>query len=74
MDLRAWMIENRWTQTQLSKKVGISRPTMQSVLEKKKKVSFESAYKIVQFTKGQVTFEDLAREDNKNDESDKNRH
>jgi plasmid maintenance system antidote protein VapI len=63
MDLGTWMHENRWTQPQLAKKIGISRPTISGILNKKRDVTLRTAMAIVKFTKNQVTYEDLTREE-----------
>ena len=74
MDLKTWMIKNRWKQPELARETGISRPTISCILKRTTDVTLKTAMTIVKFTNGAVTYEDLARETKKNDESDKNGH
>jgi len=70
MDLGTWMTKNRWNQPQLSREIGISRPTISCILKRTTDITLKTAMAIVKFTKNEVTYEDLARENNKNQKGD----
>lgn len=73
MDLRDWMKENRWSMSAIEKKTGITKQTIRSLMDKKPNVSLRSAMSIVKFTKGEVSFQDLAGENDKNEKRDNKR-
>lgn len=59
MELGQWMKENRWNVTQLAKKTGLNRITIKSIIEKKTEITLRTAFIIRDFTKNEVTLEEM---------------
>lgn len=59
MLLGEWMKENRWNPTQMAKKTGLSRLTITNIIERKSEISLRTAFIIRDFTKNEVTLEEM---------------
>jgi len=65
MELRDWQKLNRWSNTAMAKEIGVTHSAIGSVALKRYKPSLLLAKAIVNFTKGEVTLEDLGIDDKK---------
>lgn len=74
MNLRKWMFENDVSCTDLAKEIGCSVPTVGLLKRGVISKSLRCARKLEQFTKGEVTLEDLvnAASNKKGDSKNKN--
>lgn len=59
MDLEFWMKKNNVTQAELAKKVDVFPNQINNILRGRHKPTVKFATKIREFTKGEVTFDDL---------------
>lgn len=59
MKLKTWMAEYNYTQKSLSKDVGLTPSQICCFINGKTKPTLETAKKIVDFTKGEVSYEEI---------------
>ena len=59
MEMNEWIWRNRVTRKQIAKDCDIPYVTFQYLASKKFSITLENATKIVTYTSGQVTYEDL---------------
>ncbi len=59
MLLDQWMREKRWTANALAKATGLARLTIKNIMERKTDISLRTAYILQDFTKGEVTLQEL---------------
>ena len=74
MQLSQWMMEKKLSVNAMSKQCGIPRQTINNARSGNIDIALRTAMTIVKFTKNEVTYEDLARETKKNDESNQDGH
>jgi hypothetical protein len=59
MEVNEWIWRNRVTRKEIAKACGMPYVTFQYLITKKCSIGLENATKIVNYTSGQVTYEDL---------------
>ena len=59
MDLQQWIISKKYCVSEVARRLGVSRSTLQSILDGISAPRLELAYKIILFTRNEVTLEDL---------------
>jgi hypothetical protein len=78
MQLRDWMKANRWTMNAMCKETGIARQTIKTARDKSSDILLKTAMGIYEFTKGEVTYSEMLRENyeqkKRYDERKKNKH
>ena len=63
MKLKAWMVENRWSNLRMAKELGIVHGTLSSIRLKKTVPSLLLGKAIVRFTNNEVSLSDLGVEE-----------
>lgn len=78
MELKDWMKANRWTMNAMSKETGISRQTIKNAMDKSSDILLKTAMAIFDFTKGNVDYMEMLRENyeykKRYDEREKNKN
>jgi plasmid maintenance system antidote protein VapI len=73
-----WVYEKGWTMKGMERKMGICRQTLKKAITRETDITLKTAMTIVKFTKGEVTYDDLARtneiNEKRDDERKKNKH
>jgi len=59
MDLKTWMKNNRWTASKMSKELGMNATVLREITIKYRRPGPQTINKLVEFTEGQVSYEDL---------------